>query len=77
MFITIDENMLRTDFNPMEDMEILCQTNDTFIVRTSNFLPTLMFVQECGWKLSELIPDDSDLQEFNILVYHKDPHENY
>lgn len=61
--------MWKTDFNPMEDMEILCHTDDLFIVRTSNLLPTLMFVQECGWKLRELIPDDEWSTEYNVLVY--------
>ena len=30
MFITIDENM--RDFNPIDDIEILCQTEDTFMM---------------------------------------------
>ena len=73
MFIIIDDAM--KDFNPIDDLEILCQTEDTFIVRTWKLLEALNFIQQAWWKLSELIPDDRNSQEFNILVYYKNPHE--
>lgn len=71
MFITTDDVMWRIDFNPMDDLDILCHTDDTFIVRTNKLLEALLFVQQAWWRLSELIPDDTDWKEFNILVYVK------
>jgi len=68
-FITEIENM--KNFNPFEDMEKLSQTEDTFIVRTWKLLPTLQFMQNSGWKLQELIPDDDKEKEFNILIFKK------
>jgi hypothetical protein len=69
MFIIIEENM--RDFNPLEDIEILCQTEDTFIVRTWKLIETLQFIQQAWWKLRQLIPDDEWESEFNILAYYK------
>lgn len=71
MFITIDDVMWSADFNPMEDMVILCHTADTFIVRTNKLLGALLFMQNAWWRLSELIPDDTNWQEFNILSFVK------
>lgn len=69
MFIIIDDVMKK--FNPIDDLEILCQTEDTFIARTWKLIETLLFLQQAWWKLSELIPDDTNWQEFNILIYRK------
>ena len=59
------------DFNPLDDIEILCQTEDTFIVRTWKLLDTLLFIQQSWWKLRQLIPDDEWKSEFNILAYYR------
>lgn len=69
MFITIDESM--RDFNPLDDIEILCQTEDTFIVRTWKLIETMLFIQEAWWIFRQLIPDDEWEIEFNILAYYK------
>ena len=69
MFTTDDDNM--RNFNPIDDIEILCQTEDTFIVRTWKLIDTLNFMQEAWWKLRQIIPDDEWESEFNILAYYK------
>ena len=69
MFTTDDDNM--REFNPIDDIEILCQTEDTFIVRTWKLIDTLKFMQDAWWKLRQLIPDDEWESEFNILAYYK------
>ena len=67
MFIITDENMLKTDleyetnhssFDPIEDIQILAQQENWCMVRTEKLLPTLRFMQQIGWKIWELIPDD-------------------
>ena len=67
MFIITDENMLKTDleyeknhsnFDPIEDIEILAHQENWCMVRTEKLLPTLNFMQQTGWKIWELIPDD-------------------
>lgn len=58
------------EFN-MDMAEILTQTRDTLIVRTADLLPTLIFMQECWWRLYELLPDDEWEFEFNILTFYK------
>lgn len=68
------ENM--KSFNPMEDIEILTSHSNVMLIRTSNLLPTLTFMQQAGRHLQELIPDDEmnecgDIKEFNILSYYK------
>ena len=68
MFITDDENM--RDFN-MDLVEVIEQTDNTMIIRTADLLPTLQFMQECWWRLYELLPDDEWEMEFNILTYYK------
>ena len=70
MFIITDENMLKmdyeqqvndskTEFDPFEDMEILARQERMCIVRTPKLLPTLKFMQDSGWKIWELLPDDA------------------
>jgi hypothetical protein len=71
MFIITDENMLKTDFEPLEDLEILTSLSNLMVVRTWKLLPALQFMQECGWKLWELTPDDEDWIEYNILTFYK------
>ena len=44
MSITDDEDM--RDFN-LDMVEILEETNNTLVVRTSDLLPTLIHLQEC------------------------------
>ena len=69
MFITIDENMSKIDyeyeknpsnvgFDPIDDIEVLSQQENRCMVRTEKLLPTLKFMQKVGWKIWELIPDD-------------------
>jgi hypothetical protein len=67
MFIITDENMLKTDydqeinhsnFDPIADIQILAQQENWCMVRTEKLLPTLRFMQQIGWKIWELIPDD-------------------
>ena len=55
----------------MEEIDILSTTERTCTVRTSNLLPTLLFMQRAWWKLYELIPDDEWEFEFNILTFYK------
>lgn len=68
MFIITDENM--RDFN-LDMVDILEETNNTLVVRTADLLPTLLHLQQCGWKLWELLPDDEWEFEFNILTFYK------
>lgn len=58
------------DFN-WDSIETLSQTSNTIVIRTSDLLPTLQFMQECWWRLYELLPDDQDGKEYNILTYYK------
>ena len=58
------------DFN-LDMVEILEETNNTLVIRTADLLPTLLHLQQCGWKLWELIPDDEDWIEYNILTFYK------
>ena len=67
MFIIIDENMSKMDFeqdknhsrfDPIDDIEVLSQQENWCMVRTEKLLPTLNFMQKAGWKIWELIPDD-------------------
>ena len=67
MFTITDENMLKTDyeyetnhssFDPMEDIEFITHQENWCMVRTEKLLPTLKFMQQTGWKIWELIPDD-------------------
>lgn len=68
MSITEDEDM--RDFS-LDMVEILEETSNTLVIRTADLLPTLLHLQQCGWKLWELIPDDEWEFEFNILTFYK------
>ena len=52
--------MINSNFNPIEDIEVLAQTENVCIVSTFYLLETLNFMQRCGWRLYELLPDDID-----------------
>ena len=67
-FITETENMRNFNFELNEFLE---QTENTCIIRTSDLLNTMLFMQENWWKLWELTPDDQDWEEYNILTYYK------
>lgn len=69
MSITIEEGM--TEFNPIEDIDILAMQPNWCLVRTEKLLPTLQFMQGAGWKLFELQADDMGDAEWNILTYYK------
>ena len=71
MFIITDENMLKTDFDPVEEIQILTSHSNLCVVRTGNLLGTLQFMQKLWWRLYELLPDDQDGKEYNILTYYK------
>lgn len=58
------------DFSRDKVEKLIC-TKDTLVVRTSDLLPTLLFMQECWRKLQELTPDDEEWTEYNILTYYK------
>lgn len=55
----------------MEDIETYMMTEKLCIIRTSNLLPTLQFMQDGWWKLYDLQADDEWEMEFNILTYYK------
>lgn len=76
--------MLKTDleyeknhsnFDPIEDIEILAHQENWCMVRTEKLLPTLNFMQQTGWKIWGLIPDD-EFTEWEILIYYKLKNEN-
>lgn len=58
MFIITDENMLKTDFDPMEDIQTLTSHSNLCVIRTCKLLPTLQFMQEHERRLWEIQPDD-------------------
>lgn len=68
MSITEVEDM--RDFN-LDMVEVLEETSNTLVIRTADLLPTLLHLQQCGWRLWELIPDDEWEFEFNILTFYK------
>ena len=68
MFITNDDNM--KDFN-MDMVEVMSQTKNMLILRTSDLLPTLKFMQQCWRSLRELLPDDENGTEYNLLTFYK------
>ena len=47
-----------TDFDPLEDVETLAMQQNRCMVRTRKLMPTLWFMQDAGWRIWELIPDD-------------------
>lgn len=82
MSITIEENMKNfnrqekyPDFDAIEDIEPLAMQENWCIVRTWKLMPTLWFMQQAGWKIWELVPDDEYISgvkfERNILTYYK------
>ena len=77
-FITEIENMKNInwreqypDFDELQDIETLAMQKTWCVVRTSNLLPTLFFMQSAWWKIWSIDPDDQDGIEYNILTYHK------
>lgn len=68
MSITDDEDM--RDFN-LDMVEILEETSSTLVIRTADLLPTLLYLQMCGWRLWELLPDDECEFEYNVLTFYK------
>ena len=64
-----------SDFDPIEDVQVLAQQESWCMVRTSKLRPTLQFMQNAGWKIWEIIPDDEYISwirfETNILTYYK------
>lgn len=74
----VDEIMRNrfSDFDPLEDIEILAQQEKRCMIRTQKLRPTLRFMQKAGRKIYELIPDDEYDKygikyEFEILTYYK------
>ena len=74
----VDEIMTNrfSDFDPLEDIEILAQREKWCIIRTQKLRPTLRFMQKAGRKVEELVPDDEYDKygikyEYNILTYYK------
>ena len=74
----VDEIMQNrfSDFDALEDIEILTQQPKRCMVRTGKLRPTLRFMQRAWWKLYELISDDEYDKygiryERNILTYYK------
>lgn len=55
----------------MEEIETYMMTERACIIRTSNLLPTLLFMQRAWRRLWELTPDDEEWMEYNILTYYK------
>ena len=60
-----------TDFNPIEDIEMLTSLQNVCVVRTPKLIETLRFMQNCWWKIYELQPDDEWEIEYNILTFYK------
>ena len=82
MSITIEDAMKDfnrkekySDFDAIEDLEVLAMQPNWCIVRTGKLMPTLWFMQDAGWKIWELVPDDEYISgirfEKNILTYYK------
>lgn len=67
--------MLRTDFEPLEDIEMLTSLSNVCVVRTPKLIETLRFMQNCWWKIYELQPDDEWETEYNILTFYKPKNE--
>lgn len=74
----VDEIMRNrfSDFDPLEDIEILSQQEKFCIIRTQKLRPTMFFMQKAWWKIYELMPDDEYDKygikyEFEILTYYK------
>ena len=50
--------MLKTDFEPLDDIEMIVSLSNLCVVRTYKLLPTLQFMQRLGWRLYEIQADD-------------------
>lgn len=63
------------DFDAIEDIEPIVMQQNWCIIRTGKLMPTLWFMQDAGWKIWELTPDDEYISwvkfERNILTYYK------
>jgi hypothetical protein len=63
---------MKIPFN-FSQIEILSQSKDEVILTTVNLLPTLIWFQNKGYKLTDLIPDDyyenGRMVERNILAF--------
>lgn len=68
-----------TDFDPIEDIEPLAMQKNWCIIRTWKLMPTLWFMQDSGWKIWDLTPDEEYISwirlERNILTYYKPKNE--
>ena len=64
-----------SDFEPLEDIEVLAMQEKWCIIRTWKLMPTLWFMQRAWRKIWELTPDDEYILgirfEKNILTYYK------
>lgn len=74
----VDEIMTNrfSDFDPLEDIEMLAQQEKRCMIRTGKLRPTLRFMQRAGRKIYELTSDDEYDKygiryERNILTYYK------
>jgi len=47
-----------SDFEPIEDIEVLAMQENWCMVRTRALIPTLWFMQDAGRRIWELAPDD-------------------
>lgn len=66
------DSLWMKNFDPIEDIEMLWSIENACVVRTWRLIATLMFMQEHGWLLYELRPDDDpDWTEYNILKLYK------
>ena len=63
--------MLKTDFEPLDDIEMIVSLSNLCVVRTYKLLPTLQFMQRLGWRLYEIQADDEWDIECNLLTYYK------
>ena len=64
-----------SDFDEMEDIQILAYQPNWCMVRTRKLMPTLWFMQDAWRRIWELISDDEYVSwikfEANILTYYK------
>jgi hypothetical protein len=82
MFTIIEEDMKDfkrqdkySDFEPLEDIEVLAMQENRCMIRTGKLMPTLWFMQDAGWKIYEITPDDEYVVGMrfvrDILTYYK------
>lgn len=68
------------DFDAIEDIEPIAMQKDWCIIRTRKLTPTLWFMQDAGWKIWSLEPDDEYISgvkfEANVLTYYKPKQKN-